>query len=150
MNASTFGLSLRLCAFAPLRLCVFAFKQPCPVPVAHSLIAVKYRPAAKSKQPDHLQNPLASGVSTRDPLVRARRPTLLSLWAIWMPGRCGYWFASLMVPSPEGWYILCRGRRPRLQVQSKIREARRADTQDLLRHSWSFPRVMCQPSGLCA
>ena len=55
-----------------------------------------------------------------------------------------------MVPSPEGWYILCRGRRPRLQVQSKIREARRADTQDLLRHSWSFPRVMCQPSGLCA
>ena len=109
-------------------LCAFAFKQPCPVPVAHSLIAVKYRPAAKSKQPDHLQNPLASGISTRDPLVRARRPTLLALWAIWMPGRCGYWFASLMVPSPEGWYILCRGRRPRLQVQSKIREARRAGT----------------------
>ena len=82
--------------------------------------------------------------------VRARRPTLLLLWAIRMPGRCGYWFASLLALSPEGWYILCRGRRPRLQVQSKIREARRADTQDLLRHSWSFPRVMCQPSGLCA
>ena len=80
--------------------------------------------------------------------VRARRPTLLLLWAIRMPGRCGSWFASLMVPSPEGWYILCR--RPRLQVQSKIREARRADTQDLLRHSWLCLRVMCQPSGLCA
>ena len=76
-----------------------------------------------------------------------------------------------LVPSPEGWYILCRGRRPRLQVQSKIREARRADTQDLLRHSWFMPqgvvsalralRLMdartggyhhrqrlCQPSGL--
>ena len=53
-----------------------------------------------------------------------------------------------LVPSPEGWYILCRGRRPRLQMQNKIREARRADTQDLLRHSWSFPRVLCQPSGL--
>jgi hypothetical protein len=35
-----------------------------------------------------------------------------------------------LVPSPEGWYILCRGRRPRLQMQNKIREARRADTQD--------------------
>ena len=55
-----------------------------------------------------------------------------------------------LVPSPEGWYILCRGRRPRLQVQSKIRAARRADTQDLLRHSWSFTSVLCQPSGLCA
>jgi len=53
-----------------------------------------------------------------------------------------------LVPSPEGWYILCRGRRPRLQVQSKIREARRADTQDLLRRSWSFTSVLCQPSGL--
>jgi hypothetical protein len=24
------------------------------------------------------------------------------------------------VLSPEGWYILCRGRRPRLQVNSKV------------------------------
>ena len=47
-----------------------------------------------------------------------------------MPGHCGYWFALLLVPSPEGWYTLCRGRRPRLQVENKIREARRADTQD--------------------
>ena len=34
--------------------------------------------------------------------VRARRPTLLLLWAIRMPGRCGYWFASLLALSPEG------------------------------------------------
>ena len=35
-----------------------------------------------------------------------------------------------------------------MQAHSNVQEARRADTQDLLRHSWSFPRVMCQPSGL--
>jgi hypothetical protein len=65
-----------------------------------------------------------------------------------MPGGLVHPLPGRLVPSPEGWYILCRGRRPRLQMQNKIREARRADTQDLLRHSWSFPRVLCQPSGL--
>jgi hypothetical protein len=59
-----------------------------------------------------------------------------------------------LVPSPEGWYILCRGRRPRLQMQNKIREARRADTQDLLRlmdaqtGGYHHRQRLCQPSGL--
>jgi hypothetical protein len=30
--------------FASLHLCVFAFKQPCPVPVADALMAAKCRP----------------------------------------------------------------------------------------------------------
>jgi len=69
--------------------------------------------------------------------VRARRHILLVLLAIRMPGLCGYWFASLLALSPEGWYILCRGRRPRLQVQSKIREARRADTLSWFIRKWN-------------
>jgi hypothetical protein len=94
------------------------------------------------------KDPPPSGISTRNPLRAGSGPTLLLMWAIRMPGRCGYWFAWLLVLSPEGWYTLCRGRRPRLQVQSKMREARRADTQDLPIHSWSFPRVLSQPSRL--
>ena len=58
--------------------------------------------------------------------VRARRPTLrdnrftiasgkLSLWANWLRDAGSYWSESLMVLSPEGWYTLCRGRRPRSQ-----------------------------------
>ena len=49
-----------------------------------------------------------------------------------------------LVPSPEGWYILCRGRRPRLQVQNKIREARRAARTGGYHHR----QRLCQPSGL--
>ena len=56
--------------------------------------------------------------------MRARRPTLrdnrftiasgkLSLWANWLRDAGSYWSESLMVLSPEGWYTLCRGRRPR-------------------------------------
>ena len=56
--------------------------------------------------------------------VRARRPTLrhnrftiasgkLWLWANWLRDAGSYWSESLMVLSPEGWYTLCRGRRPR-------------------------------------
>jgi hypothetical protein len=45
--------------------------------------------------------------------ARARRPTRLSLRANRMPDACDYWSAGLMVLSPEGWNILCRGRRPR-------------------------------------
>jgi hypothetical protein len=56
-------------------------------------------------------------------------------------GRCMLTIGS----KPEG---LVHPLPPRLQVQSKIREARRADTQDLLRHSWLCLRVLCQPSGL--
>jgi hypothetical protein len=45
--------------------------------------------------------------------ARARRPTRLSLRANRMPDACGYWSTALMVLSPEGWNIHCRGRRPR-------------------------------------
>ena len=58
------------------------------------------------------------------------------------PGSVGSKPGGLVHPLP--------GSKASLQVQSKIREARRADTQDLLRHSWSFTSVLCQPSGLCA
>ena len=37
----------------------------------------------------------------------------LSLWANWLRDAGSYWSESLMVLSPEGWYTLCRGRRPR-------------------------------------
>ena len=56
------------------------------------------------------------------------------------PGSIGSKPGGLVHPLP--------GSKARLKVQSKIGEARRADTQDLLRHSWSFTSVLCQPSGL--
>jgi|694.fasta_scaffold88785_3 hypothetical protein len=91
----------------------------------------------------------ATYVSCRVDWFHARRAGTSSAGSIGSkPGGLVHPLPGRLVPSPEGWYILCRGRRPRLQMQNKIREARRADTQDLLRHSWSFPRVLCQPSGL--
>ena len=51
--------------------------------------------------------------------VRVRRPTLLSLEANRMPDASGYWSAALLVSSPEGWHILCRGRRPILQAERR-------------------------------
>ena len=37
----------------------------------------------------------------------------LSLWANWLRDAAIYWSELLMLLSPEGWYTLCRGRRPR-------------------------------------